>query len=183
MYSKILSRWLYNDKEKLKEEKAKVKEKAKGAMSEYKKFALKGNAIDLAVGMVIGSAFTAIVNAIVSCIITPVISILTNKIDISSLFISLDGKTYTSIDAAKEAGAAIITYGELINSIINFLIISIVLFIVIKNITKAKSKLEKSEKDDEEAAKPKTKVCQFCKSEINIEATRCPHCTSMLEEK
>ena len=111
------------DKEKLKEEKAKVKEKAKGAMSEYKKFALKGNAIELAVGMVIGSAFTAIVNAIVSCIITPIISILTNKIDISSLFISLDGKTYTSIDAAKEAGAAIITYGELINSIINFLII------------------------------------------------------------
>ncbi|MBR1883723.1 MAG: large conductance mechanosensitive channel protein MscL [Clostridia bacterium] len=159
-----------------------MKEKSKGLMSDYKKFALKGNAIDLAIGMVIGAAFTTIVNTIVSSIITPVISLLTDRIDISSLFVSLDGKEYTSIDAAKEAGAAIITYGELINSVINFLIISVILFIITKYISKAKAKLEALDREAEEIKKATTKVCPYCKSEIHIEATRCAHCTSILED-
>ena len=173
------------DKETLKAEREKMKKKAKGAMGDYKKFALKGNAIDLAIGMVIGAAFTAIVNAIVSCVITPVISLLTDKIDISSLFVALDGKEYASIDAAKAAGAAIITYGELVNAIINFLIISIILFIITKYISKAKAKLEALDKDEIDEAeaekKAKTKVCPHCYSEIDKRATRCPNCTSELK--
>lgn len=173
------------DKERLKEERAKMRKKAKGAMGDYKKFALKGNAIDLAIGMVIGAAFTTIVNSIVSCIITPLISLLTDKIDISSLFFALDGKTYTSIDAAKAAGAAIITYGELINAVINFLIISVILFIITKYISKAKAKLEALDKDeiDEAEAEKKSKVkeCPYCFSEIDKRATKCPHCASELK--
>ena len=114
------------DKETLRKEQEKLKKKSQNTISYYKKFAVKGNAIELAIGIVIGSAFTNIVNSIVSCVITPVISLLTNKVDISSLFISLDGVKYESIDAAKEAGAAIISYGALINSVINFLILSII---------------------------------------------------------
>ncbi len=173
-------------KKSLKEKTNDLKRKAKSAINDYKKFAIKGNAIELAIGIVIGSAFTNIVNSIVSSVITPLISIFTNKVDISSLFISLDGKKYESIEAAKEAGAAIITYGNLINSIINFLILSIVLFIMLKYITSIKNKLEKLDKNaNEEADKVKkatTKKCPYCISEIDINATRCPHCTSIIEE-
>ncbi len=163
----------------------KMRKKAKETINDYKKFAVKGNAIELAIGVVIGSAFTNIVNSIVSCVITPLISVFTNKVDISSLFISLDGKKYSSIDAAKEAGAAIITYGTLINSIINFLILSIILFIIVKYITAVRKKMEHLEKKENEASNEKkeqtTKICPYCLSEINILATRCPHCTSSLD--
>lgn len=170
------------DKETLEKNGKKLKEKAKSTINDYKKFAVKGNAIELAIGIVIGSAFTGIVNSIVNCVITPVISLLTNKVDISSLFVALDGKEYASIEAAKEAGTAIITYGELINSVINFLILSVVLFIMLKYITAVKNKVESLDKDAlkeaEEAKKATTKTCPYCISEIDIKASKCPHCTS-----
>lgn len=174
------------DKNIVKEGTRKLKNKARETINDYKKFALKGNAIELAIGVVIGSAFTNIVNSIVTNVITPLISIFTNKVDISSLFIALDGNKYASIDAAKEAGAAIITYGALINSIINFFILSIILYIILKYINSISKKIESLDKkahaEKEEVKKATTKKCIYCQSEIDILATRCPHCTSILED-
>ncbi|MBQ7667731.1 MAG: large conductance mechanosensitive channel protein MscL [Clostridia bacterium] len=146
------------------------KEKAKGFLKEFKEFAMKGNVIDLAVGIIIGSAFTAIVTSFVNDIIMPLIAKLTGGLDFSQLFITLDGAKYDNLKAAQDAGAAVLAYGNFITAIINFLIIALVLFIVLKKILMPKKK--------EEPAPATTKECPYCKSEINIEATKCPHCTS-----
>lgn len=154
----------------------KVNGKAKGFMSEFKDFAMKGNIVDLAVGMIIGSAFTSIVNSLVNDIIMPLIGKLTGGLDFSEWFISLDGTKYENLAAAQEAGAAILTYGNFITAIINFLLVALVIFIVFKKL------LAPHPKHVEEApAEPTEKECPFCKSTINIKATRCPHCTSELE--
>ena len=149
------------------------KKKVKTAFEDYKAFALKGNVLDLAIGVVLGSAFTNIVNSIVNSIITPLISMLTSKVNYSTLFVSLDGIKYESIEAAKAANAVILTYGELISAILNFIIVSIILFLIIKTLTKA-SKKEKIEEIKT------TKKCNYCCSSIPIEATKCAHCTSDL---
>ena len=122
--------------EKLKEKTKKAKKNVKKTMEEYKSFAIKGNIIDLAIGMVIGSAFTSIVNSLVNTTITPLISLLTNKVDLSTLFISLTGIHYNTLAEAKEAGAITFNYGELLNSLLNFFIISFTLFLVVKYLNK-----------------------------------------------
>ncbi len=167
------------DKEKLNEE---IKEKSKKAkkgmtktINEYKEFAMKGNVIDMAIGVVIGSAFTNIVNSIVSTTITPLISLLTNKVDLSTLFLSLSGVHYDSLTAAKEAGAITWDYGLLLNAILNFLIVSFTLFLIVKYIKSATSKLSKEKENQKEK---NTKKCPYCLSEIPIKATKCAHCTS-----
>ncbi|MEA4816885.1 MAG: large conductance mechanosensitive channel protein MscL [Lachnospiraceae bacterium] len=146
----------------------------KKTVSEFKEFAVKGNVVDMAVGVIIGGAFGKIVASLVSDIIMPVISTLTNGIDFTKLFIAMDGNTYESMEAAAEAGVATINYGLFIAQVLDFVIIAFVIFLMIKQIAKFKKK--------EEAAPvaPTTKLCPFCKSEINIEATRCPNCTSEL---
>ena len=164
---------------KLKEKMPKVDAKtlgkgAKGFWSEFKDFAMKGSVVDLAVGMVIGAAFTSIVNSFVNDIITPVISLLTKGVDFSKLYVCLDGNTYPTLEAAKEAGAATLTYGNFITAIINFLIVALVIFIVFKKLLAPKKKTA------EAPAAPTEKECPYCKSTINIDATRCPHCTSEL---
>lgn len=162
-------------KEKVKKIDKQNKEKAKKAIENYKKFAIKGNAMDLAVGVVLGSAFTNIVNTIVSSVITPSLSLLTSKVDLSTLFITLRGGKFDTLEQAKAAGAITLNYGELINAVLNFVIVSIVLFIIvsiIKNST-AKKAVENKEKT--------TKSCPYCLSEIPIKATKCAHCTSDLE--
>lgn len=146
----------------------------KKTLEEFKAFAVKGNVIDMAVGVIIGGSFTAIVTSLVNDIINPIIGIVIGGLDFSSLFIALDGNHYDTIDAAVSANAAILKYGSFISAIINFLIVTFVIFILIKQL----SKLKKKEAPVETA--PTTKVCPYCKSEINIEATRCPHCTSEL---
>ena len=156
----------------------------KKTLEEFKAFAVKGNVVDMAVGVIIGGAFgkivtslvnfTAIVTSLVNDIINPIIGVVTGGLDFSSLFIALDGNHYDTIDAAVSANAAILKYGSFISAIINFLIVAFVIFILIKQL----SKLKKKEAPVETA--PTTKVCPYCKSEINIEATRCPHCTSEL---
>lgn len=159
--------------QKISEGQKKGKEKAKNAMEEYKKFAIKGNAMDLAIGVVIGSAFTNIVNSIVNSTITPLISILTNKVDLSKLFISLSGGTYSSLEEAKAAGALTLNYGEMLNAILNFFIVSLVLFVIIRIINHSKIK------EEQEKAKIKTtKECPYCFSTIPIKATKCAYCTS-----
>lgn len=170
------------NKEKLKkdvdEDLKKVEKKSKVFWKEFKEFAIKGNAIDLAVGMVVGSAFTSIVNSLVNDIITPLIGALTGGLDFSEWFISLDGTHYKTLTEAKEAGAAILTYGNFITAVINFLIVALVIFIVFKKILVPHNKKQTVE----EVPAPVTeKECPYCKSTININATRCPHCTSELE--
>ncbi|SDB17747.1 large conductance mechanosensitive channel protein MscL [Eubacterium oxidoreducens] len=143
---------------------------------EFKEFALRGNMLDLAIGMIIGSAFTAIVNSVVDDIIMPLLGLFTGNIDFSNLFVSLDGNHYDSLAQAEEAGAAVIKYGSFIGYVIYFVIIAFILFLIIKGINKM---IEKSKK--EEAADPTTKECPYCASEIPIIAKRCPQCTTPLE--
>ena len=152
--------------------------KTKGFISEFKAFITRGNVIDLAVGVIIGGAFQAIVKSLVDDIVMPVIGLLTKGVDFASKFVALDGGEYATLEAAQEAGAAVLTYGNFISAIINFLIMSFVIFVFIKFINKVSEKSKKEEVAEEAA--PTTKTCQFCKSEIAIDATRCPHCTSEL---
>ncbi len=140
---------------------------------EFKEFAIKGNVVDLAVGVVIGTAFGKIVTSLVNDIIMPVISIFTAGLDFENWFISLDGSKYATLADAKEAGAATLNYGAFIGNVIDFLIIAFSIFIVVRQINRLTRKKE-------ELAPKKTKECKFCRSEIHIEATRCPNCTSEL---
>ena len=146
-------------------------------LEEFKAFALKGNMIDLAVGMIIGSAFTSIVSSLVNDIFMPVVSIFTGKIDFSNMFIALDGNKYPTLAAANEVTATI-NYGSFITQAINFLLMAFVVFMVIKGI----NKLEKIGKAPEAPKAPTEKECPYCKSLIPIKAVRCPHCTSELEK-
>ncbi len=140
---------------------------------EFKAFILRGNVLDLAVAVMIGAAFNAIVNSFVKDIIMPPIGLLIGKVDFSKLFINISGTHYDTLAAAQEAGAATINYGTFINTLINFLIVGLVLFFVIK----AASAVKKPEP----AAAPITKECPYCLTKIPIKATRCPNCTSHLE--
>lgn len=148
----------------------------KNMLKEFKEFALKGNMIDLAVGVIIGGAFNSLVTSLVSNIITPLLSLVTGKIDFTNLFISLDGKSYATLEMAQKAGAPTVNYGLFITGLINFFIMAFVIFMIVKMMNKLRRPKE------EAPVQPTTKVCPFCKSEISIEASRCPHCTSVLEE-
>ena len=153
-------------------------EKTKGFVAEFKKFIMRGNVLDMAVGVIIGGAFQAIISSLVKDIIMPVITLLTGGIDFNNWFIALDGSNYDTLEAAQEAGASTLNYGVFITAVINFLLMAIVVFLIVKAMNKASDKFKKKE---EEAPKT-TKICPFCKSEINKDATRCPHCTSELKD-
>ena len=147
-------------------------EEKKGFVQEFKEFIARGNVMDMAVGVIIGGAFKAIIDSLVGDIIMPLISKLTGGMDFTNLYISMDGNTYESYAAAKEAGAAVIGYGAFITAIINFLLMAIVIFMIIKGINKMHKKKEEPEE-------PKaTRICPYCKSEISKEASKCPCCTS-----
>ncbi|MBN1622757.1 MAG: large conductance mechanosensitive channel protein MscL [Clostridia bacterium] len=141
---------------------------------DFKKFAIKGNVIDLAVAVIIGGAFGLIVKSLVNDIIMPLVGKLLGGTDFSNLFIVLGPGSYNTLVEAQEAGAATLNYGLFINTIINFLIISFSIFLVIKLFEKAKKKEEPA------PAAPTTKKCPYCITEISIEATKCPNCTSDL---
>ena len=143
-------------------------------IQEFKEFALKGNMMDLAIGMIIGSAFTGIVNSLVNDIINPILGIFTGKIDFSNLFLTLDGSHYETLAAAEKAGAAVFKYGSFISNVINFIIMALVVFFIVKFLNKLRRP------EPEKPAAPTTKKCPYCMSEISIEATRCPNCTSSL---
>jgi large conductance mechanosensitive channel len=141
---------------------------------EFKEFAIKGNAIELAVGVVIGAAFKDIVDILVGGIIMPPLSLLTGKFDFTTLYWNITGDSERTIAEAQEMGDVIIKYGELVNSIINFLVIAIVIFIVIKQLNRLNRKEEVKEK------KKIVRKCPFCFQEVHEKATKCPHCTSSL---
>jgi large conductance mechanosensitive channel len=139
---------------------------------EFKEFAMRGNVLDMAVGIIIGAAFGKIVSSLVEDVLMPPIGLLLGKVDFSSLFINLSGQSYPSLEAAKAAGAATLNYGIFINAIINFLIVAFAIFLLIKQVNRFTAKKE------EAPAAPSTKDCPRCLSQIPIKASRCAHCTS-----
>ena len=144
-------------------------------LKEFKEFAMRGNVLDLAIGVIIGGAFGKIVSSFVTDVIMPLFGLLLGKIKFSELFINLSGEDYSTLAAAREAGASTLNYGLFINAIVDFLIIALVIFLVIRGI----NKLQKPKPVP--VVVPTTKKCQFCFTEIAIEATRCPNCTSQLD--
>ena len=151
----------------------------KGFLKEFKDLAMRGNVIDLAVGVIIGGAFQKIVTSVVNDLVMPLIGLITKGSDFASKFIALDGGEYATIEEATGAGAAILTYGNFIAVTIDFLIMAFVIFLLVKGLNKLTSLGKKLEGVPEPV--PTTKVCPFCKSEIAIDATKCAHCTSNIE--
>ena len=151
----------------------------KHMISEFKEFIMRGNVLDMAVGVIIGGAFQGIISSLVNDVIMPVITLCTGGIDFTNWFIALDGNHYASLQEATAANASTLNYGTFLTQIINFLIMAFVIFLMVKTMN---SLARKAKKPKEEEAKPTTKICPYCKSEIALDATRCPHCTSLLEE-
>jgi large conductance mechanosensitive channel len=143
---------------------------------EFKAFIMRGNVLDLAVGIIIGAAFTGIVQSLVKDIIMPPIGLLLGKVDFSGLFLSLDGQAYASLAIAQEANAPTLNYGLFINAIINFLIVAFAIFMIIRWF----NRMSEPKPAPVVASEPTTKNCSYCFTEIHIKATRCPHCTSEL---
>lgn len=148
----------------------------KGIIGEFKEFIMRGNVMDMAVGVIIGGAFSAIVGSLTNDIIMPLITLVTGGLDFTNWFIALDGGSYATLAEAQEVGAATLNYGTFITAIINFLIIAFVIFSMVKTMNKVAEKAKP--KAEEAPAAPTTKKCPFCCSEIDINATKCPHCTS-----
>ena len=149
-----------------------------GMLKEFREFAMRGNVVDMAVGIIIGAAFGSIVTSLVNDVVMPPIGLLLGNVDFSNLFLTLlEGEIagpYGSLADAQSAGAVTINYGIFINTIISFLVIAFAVFLLIRAI----NRLQKEEKTT--PVEPITKQCPFCMSEINIEASRCPHCTSKI---
>ena len=141
----------------------------KTLLKEFKEFAVKGNVVDMAVGVIVGGAFGKIVTSLVNDVIMPLVGVLTGGIDFSNLFLPLDGNTYATL------AEAVLKYGSFLSQVLDFLIVSFVIFLFVKKIMTLGRKKEAPAPEA-----PKTKVCPYCKSEIAIDATRCPHCTSEL---
>jgi len=142
-------------------------------LKEFKEFALRGNVMDLAVGVIIGAAFGKIVSSLVEDVLMPPIGQLVGNVDFSSLFISLSGKSFDSLKAAKEAGVATLNYGVFLNNVINFLIVAFAVFIVVQQLNRWTKKVEAP-------APPTTKDCPQCAMPIPLAAKRCGHCTAQL---
>lgn len=155
-----------------------MRKKKSKLIAEFKTFALRGNVIDLAVGVIIGGAFQKIVTSLVNDIIMPVVGLLMGGLNLNDYFFALDGNTYATAELAKAAGAGVFTYGSFISGIIDFFIMAFIIFLLVKAINMLRAK----RKNPEEESAPTTKICPFCKSEIDIEASRCPHCTSVLDQ-
>ena len=142
-------------------------------LKEFKAFIMRGNVLDLAVGIIIGGAFGKIVSSFVADILMPPLGLIMGKVNFSDLFINLSGTAYPSVAAAKAAGAPTINYGIFLNTIIDFLIVAIAIYLMIVQVNRLNKKPE--------VPPPITKECPFCISAVPIKAVRCPHCTSTLE--
>ncbi len=137
----------------------------------FKDFIMRGNVVDLAVGIIIGAAFGKIVSSLVNDVLMPPLGLIIGKMDFSGLFVNLSGHEYASLAAAKAAGAPTINYGAFINTIVDFLIVAAAIFFIVLQ-------LDRLRKRHEAPAAPTTKECPFCMSAIALKAIRCPHCTS-----
>ncbi|MBP3426978.1 MAG: large conductance mechanosensitive channel protein MscL [Clostridia bacterium] len=143
---------------------------------EFKAFAMRGNVIDMAIGVVIGGAFGKITTSLVNDIFMPLLGMMTGGVNFGGLFYALDGNEYASIEAAAEAGVGTLNYGAFIQNIVDFLLIALCMFIVVKFMNNMHKKPEPAP-----APAKAPRLCPYCKSEIADDATRCPHCTSELK--
>jgi large conductance mechanosensitive channel len=141
-------------------------------LKEFKEFAMRGSVLDMAVGIIIGAAFGKIVTSFVGDVLMPPVGAILGKVDFSNLFLNLSGKSYATIAEAKAAGAATLNYGMFINTVIDFLIVAFVIFLLVRQVNRWKT--------PPPAPVPVTKDCPYCYSAIPIKATRCPNCTSEL---
>lgn len=151
-------------------------------LNDFKAFAFKGNMMDLAIGMIIGAAFTALVNSVVSNLFMPIISLFTGGIDFSNLYLPLSAGSKDAFMAGADivtarAAGSVLPYGTFITDLIQFLILAFVVFLMVR----ALAKMMKNAKEEEAAEAPTTKECQFCKTEIHIDAVKCPNCTADLK--
>jgi large conductance mechanosensitive channel len=144
-------------------------------LKEFKEFAMRGNVIDMAVGIIIGAAFGKIVTSFVGDVLMPPIGLILGKVDFSNLFINLSGKSYATVAEAKAAGAATLNYGVFLNTLIDFVIVAFAVFLLVRQINRMRREPEAV------PAAPTTKECVYCLSSVPIKATRCPHCTSELK--
>jgi large conductance mechanosensitive channel len=140
-------------------------------LKDFKAFIMRGNVMDLAVGVIIGAAFGKIVSSFVSDILMPPLGLLLGKVDFSNLFLSLTGEKFKSLADAQAAGAATLNYGLFINNVIDFLIIALVIFLMVRGLTKLSKK-------EEAPAEVTTRDCPYCQTSISKKASRCPNCTS-----
>jgi large conductance mechanosensitive channel len=139
-------------------------------LKEFKEFAMRGNVLDMAIGIIIGAAFGRIITSIVNDILMPPIGLLLGRVDFSSLFVNISRKSYPTLAAAKAAGAATINYGTFLNTVIDFLIVAFVIFLLVRQVNRWNKPAP--------AVAPTTKECPYCCSAIPMRATRCPNCTS-----
>ena len=144
-------------------------------LKEFKEFALRGNVIDLAVGVIIGVAFGAVVTSLVNDVIMPPVGLLLGGLDFKDFFVALDGHTYATLTQAKAAAAPVIAYGAFINSLVNFLIVAFAVFLLVRQVNRLRKPAPVVQ------LAPTTKECQFCGMNIPIKAVRCPECTSDLK--
>ena len=155
-------------------------------LQEFKQFAMRGNVVDMAVGIIIGAAFGKIVDSLVKDVIMPPIGLLLGKVDFSNLFIVLKNgpdftKPYVSLAQANAAGAVTLNIGNFLNAVISFTIVAFAVFILIKGINTLQERMEAKDKAEEAAKEPETKTCPFCFETIPVKAVRCPECTSYLD--
>jgi large conductance mechanosensitive channel len=143
---------------------------------EFKEFAVRGNVLDLAIGVIIGAAFGKIVSSLVDDILMPPIGLILGKVDFANLFLNLSDKHYDSVAQAKAAGAPTLNYGIFLNNVLSFLIVAFVVFLIVRAVNRMRRGEEKPS-----AAPPVVKECPYCASSIPVKATRCPHCTSDLK--
>jgi len=141
-------------------------------LKEFKEFAMRGNVLDMAVGIIIGAAFGKIITSLVNDVLMPPIGLLLGKVDFSTLFLNISGKSYATLGEAKAAGAATINYGMFLNTVIDFLIVAFVIFLLVRQINRWNKPAP--------APAPATKDCPYCCSTVPVKATRCPSCTSEL---
>jgi large conductance mechanosensitive channel len=143
-------------------------------LKEFKEFAMRGNVLDMAIGIIIGAAFGKIVSSFVGDILMPPVGLLVGKSDFSGLFVDLSGNAHSTLAAAKAAGAATINYGIFLNTVLDFLIVAFAIFLLIRQINRM------TREPEAPSAAPTTKTCPHCFSTIHLEATRCAHCTSAI---
>ncbi len=138
-------------------------------LKEFKEFAMRGNVLDMAIGIIIGAAFGKIVTSFVNDILMPPIGLILGKVDFSNLFLNLSGKSYETLAAAKAASAPTVNYGLFLNTVIDFIIVAFAIFLLVRQVNRLSRPAEVA---------PTTKECPYCFSSMAIKATRCPHCTS-----
>jgi len=141
-------------------------------LKEFKEFAIKGNVLDMAVGIIIGAAFGKIISSFVADVLMPPIGLLLGNVDFANLYINMSGKAYESLSEAKKAGAATLNYGVFLNTVLDFIIVAFAIFLLVKQVNRMRAPAP--------AGAPTTKDCPFCVSSIPIKATRCPNCTSQV---